>query len=150
TAHSVSAGVLNHRELLPLKAGRRNMFSCAVTAKIRCFTSTINSIGNVAEHFAEVVGGLTGRRDLHYLTMLPWKPVLPTQLLTRGVAGWCPQCLNDWRDAGRITYMPLLWALEVVKYCPEHRCALQLVCSFCGKPQPLLGQCCPVGYCARC
>ena len=149
-AHSVSAGVLNHRELLPLKAGHRNMFSCAVTAKTRCFTSTINSIGNVAARFAAVVGNLTGRRDLHYLTMLPWKPVLPTQLLTRGIAGWCPACLNSWRDAGRAIYMPLLWALEVVKYCPEHCSPLHLVCSFCGKPQPLLGQCCPIGYCARC
>lgn len=148
--HSVSAGVLNHRELLPLRAGHRNMFSCAVTAKTRCFTSTINSVGNVAARFAAVVGNLTGRRDLHCLTMLPWKPVLPTQLLTRGVAGWCPHCLNKWRDTGKTIYMPLLWALEIVKYCPNHCCPLQLVCAFCGKPQPLLGQCCPIGYCARC
>jgi len=150
TAHSVSAGVLNHRELLPRKAGHRNMFSCAVTDKTRCFTSTINSIGNVAARFAAVVGSLTGRRDLHYLTMLPWKPVLPAQLLTRGVAGWCPQCLNRWQETGKTIYMPLLWALEVVKYCPNHHCPLQLACPFCGKPQPLLGQCCPIGYCTRC
>jgi len=149
-AHSVSAGALNHRELLPLKAGHRNMFSCTVTARTRCFTSTINSIGSIAARFAAVVGNLTGRTDLHYLTMLPWKPVLPTQLLTRGVAGWCPQCLNSWRDSRKNIYMPLLWALEVVKYCPDHHCPLQLICSFCGKPQPLLGQCCPVGYCTRC
>src|SRR5208283_2247871 len=51
-AHSVSAGALNHRELLPLKAGHRNMFSCTVTARTRCFTSTINSIGSIAARFA--------------------------------------------------------------------------------------------------
>jgi len=149
-AHSISAGALNHRELLPLNAGRRNMFSCAVTAKTRCFTSPINSVGNSAARFASVVGRLTGRTDLSYLTMLPWKPVLPTQLLTRGVAAWCPRCLNNWSNSGNIVYMPLLWALEVVKYCPDHGYPLQSTCANCGKPQPFLGQCCPVGYCSRC
>jgi len=149
-AHSVSAGILNHRELLRLHAGRRNMFSCTAKAKTRCFTSTINSIGNTAARFASVVGKLTGRTDLPYLTMLPWKPVLPTQLLTRGVAAWCPRCLNGWREEGRTIHMPLLWALEVVKYCPDHCCPLQSVCANCGKPQPLLGQRCPLGCCAHC
>ena len=149
-AHSVSAGALNHRVLLPLNAGRRNMFSCVVTARTRCFTSTINSIGHTAARFASVVGRLTGRTDLTHLTMLPWKPVLPTQLLTRGVAAWCPQCLNGWRKGGKTIHMPLLWALEVVKFCPDHRCTLQMVCTNCGKPQPLLGQCCPLGHCTRC
>lgn len=144
-AHSVSAGTLNHQVLLPLNAGRRNMFSCVVTAKTRCFTSTINSIGNVAVRFAAVVGRLTGRTDLSHLTMLHWKPVLPTQLLTRGVAAWCPRCLDGWRKDGKTIHMPLLWALEVVKYCPDHRCPLQMVCAHCGKPRPLLGQCCRWG-----
>jgi TniQ len=149
-AHCVSAGTLTHHELLPRHAGKRNMFACAVTAKIRCFTSTINNVGNSAARFASVVGKLTGQTDLSRLTMLPWKPVLPSQLLTRGVAAWCPRCLNSWRDGGRTVYMPLLWALEVVKYCPDHRSPLQSVCSNCGRPQPLLGQCCPVGHCSHC
>jgi hypothetical protein len=149
-AHSVSAGALTHHELLPRHAGKRDMFSCAVTAKIRCFTSTINNVGNSAARFASVVGKLTGQTDLDRLTMLPWKPVLPSQFLTRGVAAWCPRCLTTWRDSGKIVYMPLLWALEVVKYCPDHRSPLQSVCSNCGRPQPLLGQCCPVGHCSHC
>ena len=119
-------------------------------AKIRCFTSTINNVGNSAARFASVVGTLTGQTELDRLTMLPWKSVLPSQLLTRGVAAWCPRCLTTWRDNGRTVYMPLLWALEVVKYCPDHRSPLQSVCSNCGRPQPLLGQCCPVGHCSHC
>jgi transcriptional regulator with XRE-family HTH domain len=149
-AHCVSAGALTHHELLPRHAGKRNMFACAVTAKTRCFTSTINNVGNSAARFAKVVGELTGRTDLSRLTMLPWKSVLPPQLLTRGVAAWCPRCFTTWRDNGKIVCMPLLWALEVVKYCPDHRCPLQLVCVNCGKPQPLLGQRCPLGYCSHC
>jgi hypothetical protein len=133
-AHSVSAGSLLHRELLPLKAGRRNMFSCIVTARTRCFTSSINSLGNTAARFASVVGKLTGRNDLHCLTMRPWKPLMPTQLLTRGVAAWCPLCLNSWRDAGKPLYLPLLWTLEVVKYYPDHRRPLQLVCPLSAAP----------------
>lgn len=149
-AHCVSAGALTHHELLPRRAGKRNMFACAVTAKIRCFTSTINNVGNSAARFASVVGTLTGHTDLDRLTMLPWKSVLPSQLLTRGVAAWCPRCLTTWRDNRRTVYMPLLWALEVVKYCPDHRSPLQAVCANCGRPQPLLGQCCPVGHCSHC
>ena len=149
-AHYVSAGALTHHELLPRHAGKRDMFSCAVTAKMRCFTSTINNVGNSALRFASVVGKLTGQTDLDRLTMLPWKSVLPPQLLTRGVAAWCPRCLTTWRESGKIVCMPLLWALEVVKYCPDHRSPLQSVCSNCSRPQPLLGQCCPVGHCSHC
>ena len=135
-AYSVSAGALNHRVLLPLNAGRRNMFSCVVTARTRCFTSTINSIGNTATRFASVLGKLTGRTDLTHLTMLSWKPVLPTQLLTRGVAAWCPQCLNGWRKGGKTIHMPLLWALEVVKFCPDHRCPCRWSARIAGNPSP--------------
>ena len=149
-AHFVSAGALNHCEILPLHAGRRNMFSCPVGARTRCRTAALNSLGNFAAQFADVIGKLTGRTDLDHLTMLPWKPLFPTQLMTRGVAGWCPRCLNIWRDSGKTVYMPLLWTLEAVKYCPEHRCLLQTVCSYCGRPQPLMGQRCPMGHCHRC
>ena len=149
-AHSISAGTLLHRELLPLKAGRRNMFSCIVSARTRCFTSSINSLGNTATRFASTVGKLTGRNDLYFLTMAPWQTLLPAPLLTRGVAAWCPLCLSSWRDAGKPLYVPLLWALEVVKYCPDHRHPLQMVCPHCQLPQPLLGQCCSIGYCTCC
>ena len=149
-AHFVSAGALTYCEVLPLHAGRRDMFACPVAARARCQTSALNNLGSTAARFADVVGKLTGRTDLDHLTMLPWRLLLPTQLVTRGVAGWCPRCLNSWRDSGKTVYIPLLWTLEAVKYCPAHQCLLQTVCPYCERPQPLLGQRCPVAHCHRC
>jgi hypothetical protein len=41
--------------------------------------------------------------------------------LMRGLAAWCPVCLTSWEQAGQAVYVPLLWTLEVVKFCPFHR-----------------------------
>jgi hypothetical protein len=82
--------------------------------------------------------------------LLPWKNVFPPQMLTRGVAAWCPECLNAWRASGKAVYIPLLWTFEIVKYCPEHRQPLQAICSKCRHTQPLVAQRGLVGYCARC
>jgi hypothetical protein len=152
-AHSVSAGALTHRIMIPRNAGKRNMFSCAVSCRVtrlRCPTSGINSIGSMAVRFSSVVGELTGRSDIHYLTMLPWKELLPPQLLTRGMDAWCPHCINECRETGRSVYIPLLWTLEIVKYCPLHQSPLQLMCPHCKAPQPFIAQRSPNGYCARC
>ena len=152
-AHSVSAGALTHHIMIPRKAGKRNMFSCTVScrvAQLRCPTSGLNSIGSMAARFASVVAELTGRPDIHQLTLLPWKELLPAQLLTRGLGAWCPACINECRDAGQPVYIPLLWTLEIVKYCPHHQQPLQLLCPHCRTPQPLIAQLSPNGYCARC
>jgi hypothetical protein len=50
-AHCVSAGALTHRIMIPRNAGKRNMFSWAVSCRVRrlrCPTSGINSIGSMA------------------------------------------------------------------------------------------------------
>lgn len=151
--HSVSAGALTHRIMIPRNAGKRNMFSCAVSCRVsrlRCPTSGINSLGSMAARFASVVEELTGRSDLHYLTMLTWRELLPPQLLTRGMGAWCPHCINEWRETGRSVYIPLLWTLEIVKHCPLHQSPLQLMCPHCKAPQPFIAQLSPNGFCARC
>jgi TniQ len=149
-AHSVSPGALHHHEVMKQGAGRRNMFTCGINFRARCFTSGINSIGGVAADFVSALSTLTSRSDLAYLTMIPWKTLFPPQMLRRGVAAWCPVCLTSWEKAGKAVYVPLLWALEVVKFCPYHRCQLQLTCPHCGLPQPLIGQCSWVGFYTRC
>jgi TniQ len=149
-AHSVSPGALHHHEVMKQGAGRRNMFTCGINFRARCFTSGINSIGGVAADFVSALSTLTSRSDLAYLTMIPWKTLFPPQMLMRGVAAWCPVCLTSWEKAGKAVYVPLLWALEVVKFCPYHRCQLRLTCPHCGLPQPLIGQCSWVGFCTRC
>ena len=97
-----------------------------------------------------MIGKLTARNDLRYLTMIPWKSLFPSPLSMRGLAAWCPVCLTSWEQAGKAVYVPLLWTLDVVKFCPLHRHPLRLTCPHCGLPQPLLGQCSWVGFCTRC
>ena len=149
-AHSVTPGVLHHHEVLPRGAGRRNMFSCSLNFRARSFTASLNSAGRVARKFASVLGGLTARTDLDCLTLLPWQRVLPLHLLTRGNAAWCSVCLQSWQSNGGVVYSPLLWAVEVVKYCSEHHCPLQTACPYCDLSQPIVGQCSKLGFCTRC
>jgi len=149
-AHSVSPGELHHGEVLPLGAGRRNMFCGPLNSRSRCFTACLNSAGKVARRFASAVGQLTSRTDLEFLTLLPWKSVLPLPRLTRGSAAWCPQCFRTWQSQRETVYIPLLWALDVVKYCPEHRCRLHTVCPHCDLPQYIIGQRSKLGFCMRC
>ena len=149
-AHSVTPGALHHHELMKHGARRRNMFGCGVDARARSSTSGINATGGVAADFVSAIGKLTARNDLRYLTMIPWKSLFPSPLLMRGVAAWCPVCLTSWEQAGKPVYVPLLWTLEVVKFCPYHRHPLRLTCPHCSLPQPLLGQCSWVGFCTRC
>jgi hypothetical protein len=104
----------------------------------------------VAASFVSVLGNLTSRGDLKYLTMIPWKSVLTSKFLMRNVAAWCPDCLIRWEQSGEPVYIPLLWTLELVKFCPYHRRGLRLTCSHCKRPQGVLGQRSRVGFCARC
>jgi len=147
-AHCLSPGALTQYELMPRGAGARNMFSCKTRA--RSYTSGINGKDSVAANFVSVLGKLTSRGDLKYLTMIPWKSLLPSKFLMRNIAAWCPDCLIGWEQSDKPVYVPLLWTLEVVKFCPYHRRTLCLTCPHCKRPQGVLGQRSRVGFCARC
>jgi transcriptional regulator with XRE-family HTH domain len=75
---------------------------------------------------------------------------LAIEVLKRNVAAWCPDCLIAWEQSGKTVYVPLLWTLEVVKFCPYHRRPLRLTCPHCKLAQGVLGQQSRVGFCARC
>ncbi|WP_414574135.1 TniQ family protein [Nostoc sp. CCY 9925] len=64
---------------------------------------------------------------------------------------WCPGCYQDWREAGKPIYIPLLWTIEAVSVCPVHQRYLQLRCLYCGCFQPFLNlECHCLGYCCAC
>jgi hypothetical protein len=149
-AHSISPGALQHHEVPKYGAHRQNIFSCGIKSRARSFTAGINATGTLAADFVSSIGKLTARNDLQYLTMIPWKSLFPSPMLMRGVAAWCPLCLTSWEQAAKPVYVPLLWTLEVVKFCPYHRHPLRFTCPHCSLPQPVLGQCSWVGFCARC
>ncbi len=95
---------------------------------------------------------LTLRHDLHFLTMLPWQFVLSSQKLLRGTRAWCPICYQEWRNKNQTLYEPLLWSLEVINVCHQHRLRLQTRCpNFkCNQVQLPLSPHAQSGHCSRC
>jgi TniQ len=80
---------------------------------------------------------LTGREDIRYLTLLPWKTwPLSFNHIFNTEQPWCVACYQNWCYSGAPIYQPLLWALETVSVCPYHQRYLQLRCLCCRLPQP--------------
>lgn len=127
----------------------------AVIAKNRFYVKdsrTINAVGEYARLFSAVAGQLTGRNDLQYLTMLPWKDILPEngEALTAKKLKWCPCCLAEQALKLGYNYHPLLWSLELYKVCMHHACSMQDSCPRCAKPQPFIPSLPDLGHCTHC
>ena len=149
-AHCLSPGALNQYELMVRGAGARNMFSFKTDGRARCYTSGINGKDGVAGNFASVLGNLTARSDLKYLTMIPWKALLPSKFLMRNAAAWCPDCLIAWEESGKTIYVPLScgrWRSSNSVLTTGALCGSPAHCRL---PQGLLGHQSRVGFCARC
>lgn len=112
----------------------------------------LNGLTSTTHDVVAVLEQLTMRRDLHLLTMLPYREVLSSVGLLRRAKAWCPICYEEWRETGQSIYEPLLWMLSVVTLCPKHHQPLQWSCSnsTCGREQfPLTARGQP-GYCFCC
>lgn len=95
---------------------------------------------------------LTGRNDLRFLTMSPWRHVLGRTKLLRPHLAWCPRCYHEWRQSGQPLYQPLVWALDVVQVCVKHHQALGHCCpnADCQKRLPLINGPGQLGHCPFC
>jgi AraC-like DNA-binding protein len=95
---------------------------------------------------------LSGRSDLHFLTLLPFSEVFSQRKLLRRSKAWCSRCFETWREAKSPIYEPLLWCLESVSICHVHGQRLQLSCpsSDCARMSPPLGARSQPGYCLWC
>lgn len=112
----------------------------------------LNGFGNSAIEFISALESITQRDDLHYLTLLSWSEVLISRGLLRKVKAWCPACYNEWEKNRQPIYEPLIWNIQVVKYCPKHLIPLMLHCPYddCKKELPALNRQSRPGYCAKC
>jgi hypothetical protein len=97
-----------------------------------------------------VLGGLTKRPDLRYLTMTPWATVLSHPKLIRPTRAWCPACYEEWRLGGGTVYEPLLWSLGVITSCPRHGCPLRSTCPHCDRRSHALESRSRPGFCHAC
>lgn len=112
----------------------------------------LNGIGLLAEEWTQALEQLTLRRDLRYLTLLPWAKTLTPQRLLKFNRAWCPECYLDWRADGRPIYEPLLWSVSAVALCSCHQRHLVQICPYpdCGAKLPIFTSHFRPGYCSKC
>ena len=115
-------------------------------------TQPINGLTSWTEDWVQALEYLTNRKDLRFLTMLTWKNVFSPLGLLRRTQAWCPVCYDEWREAKKILYQPLLWALQSIRSCSQHEIPLQEVCPYekCRYALPFLSAQIQVGYCPKC
>jgi transcriptional regulator with XRE-family HTH domain len=150
-AHSVSTGTLLAIEVGPLiktnyPPSRKSIVAIYGQESVRA----LNGIRLGALQLVQALEKLTLRTDLRFLTMLPWAEVFPVLGLLKHKQAWCPLCLQELLENRKEIYLPLLWALNVIKVCPYHYQPLQLQCPHCHAQFLPLWRSSRPGYCLKC
>ena len=109
------------------------------------------------EHVKALVDALAELSCLDHLsshTLLPLKELLPAEKggVTYRIHGkrWCARCVAGWRRKEMPLWEPLLWRISFVKRCPIHGNLLSGFCGTCKKPQGVVCDRVPFGYCREC
>jgi len=153
-AHSVSLRALATQELLPLlkcdylsNPSKNNLGAFWIEA-----ARALNGTGAFARDWTMALEHLTLRKDLQFLTLLPWAAVLTQQRLLRITRAWCPDCFAEWQTEGRPIYEPLLWNVRAVSLCLRHQRVLLESCPYpdCRATLPVLASLFRPGYCSKC
>ncbi len=152
-AHCVLTGTLMNKELAPLLDPRgRSFLRRGSLSHLYLGAGAINGSEDGATRWVGALETLTLRSDLRYLTLLTWQNVLAKTGLVRPTRAWCPACFEEQSIGGKVIYEPLLWALDVVTACPQHRCKLQQRCPHkgCHRLLPWLSSQARPGRCGYC
>ena len=154
-AHSVSVGDLVGRVLSEFVNPLDPIITAAAKAfridghGFRACSYAVTGVTERAEKWVQALEAATSRPDLRFLTLLPFRDVLPDQLFRRRRA-WCAVCFHQWRERGQVVYEPLLWAFHVSSQCPVHGRPLDCLCRRCGRMLSPLGVFSRPGHCERC
>lgn len=154
-AHSVSVGDLVGRVLSDLIDSSNPIITANARAiragghGFRACSHVPNGATEFAAKWIRALEAATGRSDVQYLTLFPFRHMLPGRLFRKRRA-WCAFCLELWRSCGTTVYEPLLWAFPVASHCPLHARPLDTVCSHCGQTLSPLAVFSRPGYCHRC
>jgi TniQ len=107
--------------------------------------------GQMATALIQSLEELTLRHDLSQLTLLRQVTALFGGSQLRNHQAWCPLCLEEWREARRTIYTPLIWLLKDLMICPQHRFqALIGLCPHCQESFPPLSATLSLGFCPKC
>jgi hypothetical protein len=109
----------------------------------------INSLDEMAKMVVSSLELATGRQDLAYMTLLPWRNILRVKQM-RHKRAWCPSCLQSDLENGQPVYERLLWKIDVVKICPLHKRKLVSICRHCKRSQGNFSTYSFPGFCSCC
>jgi hypothetical protein len=146
--YRVSPRILVVQEIVPhlnhgYPHGQLAAFSRGVAMKI-------NDNGNVASEWSTILEQLTMRDDLHALTLRGWIGDLSSRGHLREKPAWCPACYAQWREQGLPLYQPLVWMIQMVTLCPQHKVRLEDRCPYCLKHQSVISLKTHPGHCTQC
>lgn len=108
----------------------------------------LNGSHDQARKWVYAVESVTGRKDMHWHTLLPFGGAFLVGLRKR--AAWCPVCLEDARSICKPVFEPLLWSVLEVTRCPIHGVRLVSQCRSCSHTFPPYGAYHRSGYCGYC
>jgi hypothetical protein len=63
---------------------------------------------------------------------------------------WCSFCYTDWREKNLPIYQPLIWILQIVTSCTQHKRKLEEQCHHCHKSQAVFPSIIQPGHCTQC
>ncbi len=113
-------------------------------------TYVLDGVSDRADLWVPAFEKATGRTDIRYLTLLPFKEVIPQKGLLSKHRKWCVRCLEEWKVSRKLVYEPLLWRFEAAKVCTVHQIYLRSKCPRCQRQSQILGFYSHPGYCQHC
>jgi hypothetical protein len=154
-AHAVEAGVLVNQELLPRVPYTKGALAGQGPSKPPRYSFyldaySLNGAGERSRLWVSLLEQLTCVERLDALTALPWARAISCVHLLRTQRAWCPLCYGAQQNTGPAVYERLLWAVQIVTVCPEHRCPLETICRSCGRTHYVFSPKARPGFCSRC
>lgn len=153
-SHSVSVESLCRWKILPNLLGQRvgilRQDRRVRTDAIYRSSWMLNGLNPTARAFTKALEILTLQTGLEKLTCAPWGTGVPSMFLSRKSLAWCPECYDEWREAGKGIYAPLSWTIKAVSVCVKHKRVLEFSCFACGRAPGYLAANAQSGGCSRC
>ncbi|MGC2236186.1 MAG: TniQ family protein [Pyrinomonadaceae bacterium] len=109
----------------------------------------INGLDETARTVVSSIELATGRKDIAYMTLLPWRNILSSKQM-RLKRAWCPSCLQSDLENGQPVYERLLWKIDIVENCPFHERKLVTLCPHCNASQANFSTYSFPGFCSNC
>jgi TniQ len=117
---------------------------------ISIYTDKLCSYGKLSEDYISALENLTGRIDIVYTTLLPFKSILNYENVIKKHKEWCPRCLYEFENIDGVIYEPLIWQMKLIEHCPKHRSKLRDKCHNCNKKLFAMQKNYVVGFCYYC